>query len=290
MKKNAFLLLLRDESEQAVRLAQQLDSLAFDIFVHVDGKSKSKLGRIRKACKFSEVIYVPRVTVGWAGYSMVKAEISLMKTAKDLPTEYKYYHLISESDLPIWTNERIANFFSDADREYVEIESVNETVNINRIKYFYPLQEKVGKKHNFFWTLQKIFVLAEKIIRINRISNIDEQIVIAKGSQWFSITDEFVEYVLEHSTLIDDVFKLSRAPDELFIQTILVNSPFKNRISNVVDSNLRFIIWNGKNSPQVLTSPDYEKITSSNKMMARKINCSVGSQSLARRIYSDREQ
>lgn len=61
------------------------------------------------------------------------------------------------------------------------------------------------------------------------------------------------------------------ASDEIFFQTILVNSKYLKSISN---KNLRYVDWELRNgsSPAFLDLSDYDKIILSEKIFARKFN------------------
>ena len=65
--------------------------------------------------------------------------------------------------------------------------------------------------------------------------------------------------------------KYSRATDEIWIQSILANSPLKNQI---VNDDLRYIDWtSGPDYPKTLDSSDFENISKSdNAIFARKFN------------------
>lgn len=58
------------------------------------------------------------------------------------------------------------------------------------------------------------------------------------------------------------------APDEMIYQTILLNAENK---FNVVNDNLRYMIWDGNSGPRTLGQNDYESIVNSNCFFARKV-------------------
>lgn len=66
-------------------------------------------------------------------------------------------------------------------------------------------------------------------------------------------------------------FRYSQCADELFVQTILINSP---RIEKIIDSNLRCIDWK-RGNPYTFKLEDYEMLMGSNKLFARKFDISV---------------
>lgn len=60
-------------------------------------------------------------------------------------------------------------------------------------------------------------------------------------------------------------------PDEIFIQTLLLNSPMRTEL---VNDNLRFIMWKQKNGncPANLDVDDFEEIMSGGFLFMRKVD------------------
>ncbi len=65
-------------------------------------------------------------------------------------------------------------------------------------------------------------------------------------------------------------FSYSLCPDELFLQTIILNSPFA---TNVINNNCRYTEWDQSSAhPRILTVADFDKISSADKLFARKFD------------------
>lgn len=65
-------------------------------------------------------------------------------------------------------------------------------------------------------------------------------------------------------------FEYSLCGDELFFQSIIMDSQFKN---NIYKSNLRYIDWTtGPDFPRVLCEKDYNKILESDCLFGRKFS------------------
>ncbi|RRK09130.1 conjugal transfer protein, partial [Lactiplantibacillus garii] len=75
---------------------------------------------------------------------------------------------------------------------------------------------------------------------------------------------------------IRNTFKNTKCCDELFLQTLLVNSPFEknlfdNTFSDSITANERFIVWvNG--APRDLKIDDLSSLKASECLFARKFN------------------
>lgn len=248
--KQAFLIMARHYSRQLNYLLKSLDNQINDIFLHVDKKSTSSRSQLYQ-CQESKLFEVTRIEVNWAAYSQISAEVVLLKKAV-AQGPYEHYHLLSGSDLPIKSNNYIQSFFNNHhDEEFVSIRNINQPVDLKRVKYYYPLQEYIGKKHGFLWFIQKILMYSQKIIMVNRLKK-NHFNLYGKGANWFSITDNLAKYLIRKESLITSAFKYGQAVDEMFVQTIILNSQKKFKLYHNGKANLRFIKWQSGNSPEVL--------------------------------------
>lgn len=95
------------------------------------------------------------------------------------------------------------------------------------------------------------------------------------GLTWWNITKEFANYVLSETQKNKEFisfFKESLIPDEMFMQTLLANSKYKNKL---VNDDKRYIVWdwniNGTH-PLTITEKDYQKLSTSEDHFARKFD------------------
>jgi hypothetical protein len=97
------------------------------------------------------------------------------------------------------------------------------------------------------------------------------------GSSWWTLSRECIEFIVDFITRnkrFVDYFKTTLCPDEIFFQTIVLNSIFRGR---VVNNNYRYIDWSESrkkhtSNPNILTDRDYESIIASGKHFARKLD------------------
>ena len=75
-------------------------------------------------------------------------------------------------------------------------------------------------------------------------------------------------YFLSRERDVERWFKYGIGVDELFVQTIAMQSPYKNKIEN---DNKRFIDWH-RGQPYTWKSENYEEIINSKKLFARKFS------------------
>ncbi len=275
---HAYMIIAHNQFELLKKLILCLDDKRNDIFIHIDAKVKDfDFEYFSSLTKFSKVYFTDeRIDVTWGGYSVVKSEMLLLKTAvshNDENNPYTYYHLISGVDLPIKTNDEIYNFFEhNSGKEfihYVTLETLETAVD--RVKYYHFFRKKRNTINKILaWIALKI----EKFLGVNRLKNTD--IKVYKGSNWFSITGELAEYIVDNQKEYEKMFKYSFCCDEIFIQTIVQNSSFKNNLFMPVSNDdyyacARFIDWK-RGNPYVFRKEDFDMIKSSPCMFARKFD------------------
>ena len=217
------------------------------------------------------------------GYSLINAEMILLKYATNTG-HYNHYHLLSGQDLPIQRQETIQEFFKkNSDKEFVGFDKDIFTF-WDRVYYWYVFQELAGRKKKMLRRFDKILLKVQKILNIKRNKDISFQ----KGAQWFSITDDFARYVVAKETWIKKVFNYGCCVDELFLQTVMLNSDYMNKLyynkSDVTHRNImRYIDWQ-RGGPYTFRHTDLDDLKNSDLMFARKFDCATD-EHIIRDIY-----
>lgn len=285
VSKQAYLIIAHRDDIVFYTLIKMLDDSKNDIFIHMDKKNyQYDIEKVNSCVKKSSIYHVERTNVTWGGESLINVELRLLKKATNVG-KYQHYHLISGADLPIKTQEQIITFFEiNSNKEFVRFEKESFTYQ-DRIRYYHPLQDKVGRSHNLILRGSEMLLLQiQKILHIHRNKNIDFQ----KGTQWFSITDGFARYVVEKEKWIKKVFKNTYCCDEVFLQTLLINSPYKYNLyhreyDNDPHAIMRLIDWN-RGKPYTFRVTDYNELCESDMMFARKFDSSVDKE-IVEKIY-----
>lgn len=213
--KQAYLIIAHKDDLTFRTLISMLDNENNDIFIHMDKKSKNyDEESIEKMAKKSIIYHTERSNVAWGGYSLVNAEMILLRKATEVG-HYNHYHLLSGQDLPIQSQETIQKFFlKNSDKEFVGFDKDIFTYG-DRVYYRYFFQELAGKRKSILKSVDKFLLKMQKKLNIKRNENIEFQ----KGAQWFSITDGLARYVLSKDEWIKNVFKNGFCVDEVFLQT-----------------------------------------------------------------------
>ena len=146
------------------------------------------------------------------------------------------------------------------------------TKSMLRVKYYYWFQDKIGRKYKF---LTRSLKAIQKVLHVNR----NKGIAFQKGSNWFSITDGLARYVVSKKAWIKKTFHDTICCDEVFLQTIIVNSTYKDRLAQTVFDNsnemfMRLIDWK-RGNPYVFTIDDLNEIKASPMLFCRKFSGDV---------------
>lgn len=269
--KHAYLIIAHNEFWLLEQLIKVLDDKRNDIFIHFD----KKLVSYPTITTTYAGVYIlnNRVDVRWGDVSMVEAEYALFETATQ-QDKYAYYHLLSGVDLPLKSQDEIHSFFDkNQGKEFIGFSQYDYKNEVNRkvCRYhlfpldFRPSNQPVSIVKRI---IRALFLRIQYVLRIERNKNI----VFKKGTQWISITDEFVRYILSQKTNTLRIYRNTFCSDEIFVQTLCWNSGFRKNIYNTTDEALGCMRKIGWRNAQLInwTEEDYDEIMKSEMLFARK--------------------
>ncbi len=283
MGRHAYLIMAHSNFDYLIKLIKSLDDTRNDIFIHIDKKANfTDFDLLKREINFSSVYYIKQRNVKWAAFSGILCEIDLLKEATNRG-KYDYYHLLSGSDMVIKTQNEIHQFFDhNKGIEFVAFDEQQIAAQyLDRIKYYYFFQDVYGRnRKNIFlvalYVIDIILLSIQKFLKINRLKEVN--IEFQKGTNWFSITHDFAKYVLQQEKWIYKTFQYSLSGDELFLQTILINSDFRENLRQPKkledNTNMRLIDWS-RGKPYTWRKEDYDILANSNMFYARKIDPNV---------------
>lgn len=278
--RHAYLIITHGSFDILEKQLRFLDSENADFFIHLDTHVKDfDFDQFRSIPKKSSVTFVDRIRISWGHYSLAECELILLKAA--VKGHYDYYHLISGVDVPVKSREYIENYF--AEHNGTNFLCYQGTTLIrdhsDRVKYYFPCQRWNIRNRFLRTALRRTTTLAQKLVFVDRTRKWPEGWVVQKGAQWFSITDALAQYVVSQEKQIYKMFHSTFCPDEIFIQTLVVNSPFRdtlpeNAFTDDYRSCLRYIDWN-RGKPYSFTEDDFEELIHlpPEYLFARKFDC-----------------
>lgn len=259
--KVAYLILAHKNPIQFKRL---INKLSGDIYVHIDKKCNIDEFKVEQ----SNIFFIKqRIDVKWGGYSMIEATLNLINEATRT-VNYNYFILLSGDDYLIKNEEDFFKYLiAHEGNAYIELIDVEkEAINFApRYKKYHMFE----KKNIITKIIQKIIDL---IIKNRRVYS---NMKIMKGSQWWCLDRDSIEYLqqyIKNNPKVLKYFKHVHIPDEMFFQTILFNSPQRDKIIN---DNLRYIILEDFH-PEILTRKDFKNLKKAeNKFFARKFDINI---------------
>lgn len=249
----------------------------FELYIHIDKKSNIPDAELLKLRNYDVVKLVEqKYKVNWGGFNHLKSILFLSEQALK-NKENKYFHLISGHDFPIKKIEFFKEFFKKNDTEYITYFSIPRIGAANngyldRVEYynFYDLLD--AKKPNDNYKVKRIIRIQKKLGFKRKISS--KMPKLYGGSTWWSLSRDCLNYVITFSNknkFVLNRFKYTLCSEEFYFQTIIVNSPFVDKVAN---ESLRHIDWVARNgnNPAVLDETDYDKLVQSHALFARKFD------------------
>lgn len=279
--RHAYMIIAHDNYQQLRVLLQQLDDERNDIFLHIDKKSTTLSKEMFSGVVNKSSLYIIEcpISVFWGDYSIVQCELLMLETAT-AKGNYSYYHLLSGICMAIKSQDYIHDFFQkNAGKEFVSLynEQLANRVRF-RYKYYFPYM-RLLKNPKAKWTraLMAASSITQKVVGINRTRK-NKTVVFGFGAQWFSITDRFARYVIGRKAWIETTFRHTLCADEVFLQTILLNSEFAENVytNSSGDNSMRLIDWN-RGRPYVFCEKDIDEVMSSPMLFARKLDLRIDS-------------
>ena len=275
--KHAYLIMAHNEPEILQRLIHLLDCPENDIFVHIDKKSDIRQFALSKESCLNSRLFVldKRIDVQWGGFSQIKCEMALMQAAYD-QGGYEYYHVMSGVTLPIKSMRYIFSFFDkhqgaiflgidvgEFEKEATRRIRYRNFFNDNQFRF---LDNRTRQHLNgLSFRIQKLLHLEKRSTRTLKI-----------GANWCSLTGEAVELLLSSKDWIRKTFQYGSCVDEIYKQTVIWNSPLRDKIykvGNSLEGCMYEIDWsrgNGRSPYTYSTESDIELLMKSDKLFARK--------------------
>lgn len=263
-----YLILAHDNLPQLNRMINALRHQHVTFYIHIDARIPISEARKYEFYHSPDVkIIKTRYTIFWGGYNMVRATISLMK-AVCKNKEAGYLALLSGQDFPLKPAAYIYDYLkADYGKQYVEYWTMptdrwDHNGGLDRIRFHWFI-DSIGLGGSFqLYKMQSALKMERPYF---------EEFPPYGGSQWWCITLECARYILKflkHNPLYGEFFEHSFISDEIFFNTLIMNSPFSEK---TVNNNLKYIDWHtGPAVPRVFSSEDWSALSQSDRLWARK--------------------
>jgi hypothetical protein len=263
MAKLAYLVLAHENPRHLERLIRALTTDQSRVFVHLDQKSNAERFGFLTDMPAVETL-ADRVKVYWSDFSMVEATLRLMRQALAHPAGFERFVLLSGVDYPIRSSSYIERFFAaNPSSEFIDMTPMpnNELgKRLWRLTWYKarsgePIARNIGRRILFRLGLRP---------RHRDYRPVFGELQPFAGDQWWGLTRDACEHVLafvEQRPEVVEYFRNTPFPDEMFFQTVLANSPFRERVRRSVT----FVEWDrpGAAHPSVLDATHVERFRAS---------------------------
>lgn len=280
--RHAYLIMAHGDFALLEKQLQLFDDVRNDVYIHIDKKVKDFdfeyfSGIVKKA----GVYFTERTDVVWGDYSQINCELLLLKAA--LPGRYAYYHLLSGVDLPLKTQDEIHHFFQmNNGAEFVHFCTAEQAAQKkNRVLHFHLIKWCRTKSKKFNSLASRVNNALERLQEKTGFERKwNKNTEIRYGANWFSITHALAEYVVGKEWWIKKHFRYSACGDELFLQTVVYNSEFRDMLylkteeTDTYAGCMRLIDWK-RGTPYVFRKEDFSFLAASEMMFARKFGTAV---------------
>lgn len=271
--RHAYLITIHKDFRILELFIRTLERKGNDFFILIDKKTGLSLADVCSYIpKDSKIIEVTSIPVNWGSFSLINSELKLLKEA--VKGKYDYYHYMQGADFPIKTEKEINEFFKNHQgMNFIDFEPLNYEFAKFKCDYWHMFVEnpwyRTSKILKFF---NHGFVKIQKMLHINRHDR-----ELFHGSGLCSITHECAMYIVGIMSDITQRYKYCLAADEVFLQTEIYHSKFKDTLYKNGNrySNARFIDWEHRqgSSPYTFKKDDFELLMNKNDaMFARKFD------------------
>lgn len=272
----AYIILAHKQPDQLYRLVERLNDGLSAFFIHID--KKASITEFNALQSFGDKVQlIKREDCRWGEISIVIAIINGLKAIKESNKKIERIILLSGQDYPIKSNDAINHYLKTSAYsifiKYWKIPNYDLWKNRGGLfrldKYFFglkPYQRFTAKAINF---------LAIYISPFRR--KLPYNLVPYGGWMWWTIDMYALNYILkfleDHPKYLQ-YHKYTFVPDEIFFQTILLNSKDKKLLEKIDNSDIRYIYWKefSNSHPEILTRNNIKEIMKSEGLFARKFD------------------
>jgi hypothetical protein len=269
----AYLITAYKEPEQVARLLTSILTDSDAALVHFDRIVKAEKFQswkrvIEQKCSGKNVKVVSESRCKYGSFGQIDVLISALKYFED-NFDYDYFIDFTGDSYPLRTPEVIKKALGGQDCSFIEF------FKLPYKEWYMGGLNRLNNRYYFIPRPSYPYVWQFSLPRLRK--SLPCGLEPYGGHGGLCLRRSHARYVtefVEKKPQVVSFFKRVYAPDELFFETILLNSPFKSEIYN---GSLLYVDFSeGTIHPKVLTKEDFGKLKASGKFFARKFDVNTG--------------
>lgn len=252
-----------------IRLSKRLAADGEPVVVHVDARTPARVYEemTRGLEALPNVHFVERHRSPYASYGHVRATLKGLEHLSRRGEPYDFVVLLTGQDYPI--------------KPLAETRASLEPARSQTFMQHFPLPEPSWHRGGQ-WRLERwhfntphgLHAVKRRWLRPLVMQELPYGLAPHGGSSYWTMSRHHADYVLdflESHPLYTRYFRRVGIPDEIFFQTILMNSP---HASEVVNDSQRYVDWTRAEVPAIFDSSDLDTLLARPEPFARKFDSS----------------
>jgi Core-2/I-Branching enzyme len=280
-----YIMLVHTNADQIIRMINQLSTPNTRFVIHVSRNCEPGIYEaLRTATKDNPgIAFAKRTRIMWGNFDIIQALLNCIDLICTQGYEYDRAYILSGQDYPLQSNayiqQTLAKFDGQQIMEYFPLPDDIRGHHQNRWRYYHFW---LKDRHLHVPLVQPKNILLRLISKFSSVllpkRRIPAGFQLYGGSFWSGFTPQAIAYLhtFSHSNQGKKVirfFKSNLHPGEMFLQTVLLNSPLKDTIANV---NLHYVKFPPDSGhPVFFTIKDFDEIASRDELFARKIDSRI---------------
>jgi hypothetical protein len=275
----AYIVLSHILPEQTLRLVLRLNTDESSFFIHVDKKSDDRQFHWLAAelRTLPNVHFLSRHKCYWGNFGHVRASLKGIEAIFEQRRPFDYAILLTGMDYPIKSNAQIRTLLTDLnDKSFLSNFPLPterwRNGGMDRLESWhlhvanFDIIIPANPRYDYRMASQRVILGPSLSIK----RRVNGGLVPYGGSSYWSLSRECVEYIrgfLRRNPAYVRFFEYVNIPDEIFFQTILMNSPLRDRL---VNQSSTYINWTRPRVP--LGRGDLETLMNCPHLFARKFD------------------
>lgn len=264
---NHCLLMTAYRPESAPVINQLISHLPdnWGFYIHYDKKSKVSPERIDPRAHF-----LSKYKVYWGAKEHMDAILDMLREAYDSDASYDYFHMITGEDY--WTcPPMMFDSVVNPPYSYIRYYALPREGWFNggyELLQYKQLSSYGDIRKGLFRFLNRVVKWSQILLGIKQ--PLPDYPLYCGLANW-SLHRSAVENIF-NSPIAKDLYSHTNNtfdPEELFFQTVLMNSPLKDKLIN---NSLRYIDWSSVPAPKRLSEEDLDAVLQSGTLFCRKVS------------------